>query len=336
MTETVDRSIEPSSARTSSAEPSSAEPSSIETSAVGAARGSAGVDDAANEVPSEVAARTAEMRQVLDRKRARDARLNWLAPLITFGLIIGVWYFISYVRMDEVRRRTALPPPHQVLTDGFLVWHDRKGIRPILESLLVTGRVALIGLAISVVLGIVVAIVMNTAKWAEKSIFPYAVVLQVTPILALVPLLRNWFGFGIASRVVVCVLIAIFPVITNTLFGLQSAQQRHHDLFALHGVSSLTRLTKLELPGAMPAIFTGLRIAAGGCVIGAVVGDFFFRQGAIGVGRLLDNYQKDTRIPELITATICACIFGIVIFAFVGWLSNRMLRSWHDSAGADT
>ncbi len=287
-------------------------------------------------VAPEVAARTAAMRAELERKSRREARLNWLAPIVMFGLIIALWYFISYVRMDAVRRRTALPPPHEIFTDGFFVWHERKGIRPILESLLVTGRVALIGLLISVVLGIAVAIAMNTAKWAEKSIFPYAVVLQVTPILALVPLLRNWFGFGISSRVVVCVLIAIFPVITNTLFGLQSAQARHHDLFSLHNVGPVTRLFKLELPGAMPAIFTGLRIAAGGCVIGAVVGDFFFRQGAIGVGRLLDNYQKDTRIPELITATICACIFGIVIFAFVGWLSNRMLRSWHDSVAGPT
>lgn len=259
--------------------------------------------------------------------------LNWLAPLITFFAIIGVWYCISYLRMDEVRRRTALPPPHKVVSDGFLTWHERRGIRPILESLFVTAQVALIGLLISVVLGILIAIVMNSAKWAEKSIFPYAVVLQVTPILALVPLLRNWFGFGIPSRVVVCVLIAIFPIITNTLFGLQSTDKDHHDLFNLHRASRFTRLMKLELPGALPAIFTGLRIAAGGCVIGAVVGDFFFRQGAIGVGRLLDNYQKDTRIAELMAATICACLFGIAVFACVGWLSKRMLSTWHESAG---
>lgn len=275
---------------------------------------------------------TSERLAAATAKRVRNERiLSLVAPVVMFFLIIGVWYFISYVRMDEVRRRTALPPPHEVLADGFFTWEDRRGLPPILEALLVTGRVALIGLAISIAFGVIIAIVMNTAKWVESSVFPYAVILQVTPILALVPLIRNWFGFGISSRVVVCVLIAIFPVITNTLFGLQSAQKSHHDLFTLHGTNGFTRLWKLELPGAMPAIFTGLRIAAGGCVIGAVVGDFFFRQGDIGLGRLIDNYQKDTRIPELLTATIVACLFGIAIFLIVGWLSNRALRSWHDS-----
>ena len=167
-----------------------------------------------------------------DEKKSGKALALWayLAPLITFVLIIGVWYFISYVRMDAVRRRTALPAPHTVFEDGLFVWEDRRGLKPILEALLVTSRVALIGLAISIAIGVLLAIVMNTAKWAERSIFPYAVIIQVTPILALVPLIRNWYGFGIPARVVVCVLIAIFPVITNTLFGLQSAKEGHHDL----------------------------------------------------------------------------------------------------------
>ena len=267
-----------------------------------------------------------------DEARRGAAAWTYLAPLITLILIIGAWYFISYVRMDAVRRRTALPAPHTVFEDGLLVWEDRKGLKPILEALLVTSRVALIGLGISIAIGVILAIVMNTAKWAERSIFPYAVIIQVTPILALVPLIRNWYGFGIPARVVVCVLIAIFPVITNTLFGLQSAKEGHHDLFTLHHASWLTRLWRLEMPGAMPAFLTGMRIAAGGSVIGAVVGDFFFRQGEIGLGRLIDNYQKDTRIPELFTATIVACLFGIAIFLIVGWISNRTLKHWHESA----
>lgn len=266
------------------------------------------------------------------KSRKGAALWTYLAPLITFVLIIGVWYLISYGRMDAVRRRTALPAPHTVIEDGLLVWEDRKGLKPILEALLVTSRVALIGLGISIAIGVLLAIVMNTAKWAERSIFPYAVIIQVTPILALVPLIRNWYGFGITARVVVCVLIAIFPVITNTLFGLQSAKEGHHDLFTLHHAGWFTRLWRLEMPGAMPAFLTGMRIAAGGSVIGAVVGDFFFRQGEIGLGRLIDNYQKDTRIPELFTATIVACLFGIAIFLIVGWISNRTLKHWHESA----
>ncbi len=212
-----------------------------------------------------------------------------LPPVILLVFIVGVWYFVAYVMMSEQRRGVALPPPHVVVTDGLLVWDDRRGIRPIFEALLVTGRVAVIGLVISTVLGMLIAIVMNLSRGLERAIFPYAVVVQTLPILALVPIITIWFGFGMQSRLIATVLIAIFPVITNTFFGLQSADRQHHDLFTLNRVNRFTRLWKMELPGAMPAIFTGLRIAAGGAVIGAIVGDFFFRRGEIGIGRLIDN-----------------------------------------------
>jgi NitT/TauT family transport system permease protein len=264
--------------------------------------------------------------------RARQIARAVIPPVLTFGLIIGVWYYISYGVMNENRRRVALPPPHEVLQKGFLTWEDKRGLRPILEAMLVTGRVALIGLFIATVLGMSIAVVMNLSKGFERAIFPYAVVIQTVPILALVPLLTIWFGFGLTPRVITCVLIAIFPIITNTLFGLQSADRMHHDLFTLHRASRMTRLWKMELPGAMPAIFTGLRIAAGGSVIGAIVGDFFFRRGQIGIGRLIANYANDLRTPELLTATIIASLFGILIFVIFGAISNRVLRSWHESA----
>lgn len=266
------------------------------------------------------------------RSRARQLALAVVPPIVTFGLIIGIWYYISYRVMTPNRRRVALPPPHEVLQKGFLTWEDKRGLKPVLEAMLVTGRVALIGLVVATVLGMAVAIVMNLSKGFERAIFPYAVVIQTVPILALVPLLTIWFGFGVMPRVITCVLIAIFPIITNTLFGLQSADRMHHDLFTLHRANRWTRLTKMELPGALPAIFTGLRIAAGGSVIGAIVGDFFFRRGQIGIGRLIANYANDLRTPELLAATIVASLFGIVIFVIFGAISNRVLRSWHESA----
>jgi len=268
------------------------------------------------------------------RARKRKSKTSVvLPPILVFGAFIGLWYFVSYVLMTPIRRKVALPPPHVVIQEGlFPLWGSKKGFQPILEAMLVTGRVALIGLAISIVLGMSIAIVMNFSKGLERALFPYAVIVQTLPILALVPLMVIWFGFGLKSRVIVTVLIAIFPVITNTLFGLQSADRQHHDLFTLNRVSRFTRLWKMELPGAMPAIFTGLRIAAGGAVIGAIVGDFFFRRGAIGIGRLIDNYAKDLRTAELIVAATVSSLFGILIFVLFGKLSNRVLRNWHDSA----
>lgn len=262
----------------------------------------------------------------------RKAWRNIAPPVVLFGIVIGLWYLISYGFMDDNRRKVALPPPHTVVKDGLWIWEAKRGIRPILEAMLVTGRVALIGLVISIVLGVAIAVVMNLSLGLERAIFPYAVVVQTLPILALVPIITLWFGFGITSRLLATVLIAIFPVITNTLFGLKSADRSHHDLFTLNRVGRLTRLWKMELPGAMPAIFTGLRISAGASVIGAIVGDFFFRRGEIGIGRLIDNYAKDLRVPELFVAAIVSSIFGISVFLFFGWLSNRLLRNWHESA----
>jgi NitT/TauT family transport system permease protein len=295
---------------------------------------SADVEHLAVTPAAEVAEATVDVEAPRRRRHVRWGDV--MPPLVLFGFIVALWYFISYVLMNENRRSVALPPPHVVIDEGLLVWDDRKGIRPILEALLVTGRVALIGLVIAFLLGTTVAVIMNLSRGMERAVFPYAVVIQTLPILALVPIITIWFGYGLQSRLIATVLIAIFPIITNTFFGLQSADRQHHDLFTLNRVSRWTRLWRLEFPGALPAIFTGLRIAAGGAVIGAIVGDFFFRRGDIGVGRLIDNYAKDLRTPELFVAAIVSSLFGILIFVMVGVLSNRVLRSWHDSAREHT
>ena len=122
----------------------------------------------------------------------------------------------------------------------------------ILQALWSSAKVALIGLAIAIVLGMAVAVLMSQAKLFERAVFPYMVMLQAIPILALVPLIGFWFGYGLNARVIVCVIIAIFPIIANTLFGLQSADASMHDLFTLHRASRLTRLRKLMFP-AMPS-----------------------------------------------------------------------------------
>ncbi len=267
-----------------------------------------------------------------ERNRSNSRLSVLFPPVALFALVIGTWYLIAFAFMNEARRKVVLPAPHTVVSDGLMTWDDKRGIRPILEALLVTGRVALVGLLVSIVLGIAIAVTMNLSRGLERAIFPYAVVVQTLPILALVPIITIWFGYGLKSRLLATVLIAIFPVITNTFFGLQSADRSHHDLFTLNKVSRWTRLRKMELPGAMPAIFTGLRIAAGGAVIGAIVGDFFFRRGQIGIGRLIDNYAKDLRLPELFVAAITSSMFGIVVFFLFGALANKVLRNWHESA----
>jgi NitT/TauT family transport system permease protein len=156
-------------------------------------------------------------------------------------------------------------------------------------------------------------------------------VLQTIPILAIVPLIGFWFGFDFRSRVLVCVLISLFPMITSTLFGLRSAPQGLHDVFSTRRANRWIRLLKLEFPTALPAIFVGLRTCAGLSVIGAIVGDFFFRQGNPGIGRLIDNYRAELFSAQLFGAIVVSSLMGIVAFAVVGWVGERVVGSWHET-----
>jgi NitT/TauT family transport system permease protein len=250
-----------------------------------------------------------------------------LPPLITFGIVIGVWCFISYVLLKP-SRRFLLPPPQQVVRGGFLTWQN---FHQILNGLALTARAAAIGFGIAAVIGITLAVLMSQAKSIERSIYPYAVVLQTIPILAIVPVIGFAFGFNFRSRVLVCVLIALFPIITNTLFGLLSVDRGLHDLFTLHGVGRWRRLWKLQFPAALPNIFTGLRISAGLAVIGAVVGDFFFVQGPPGIGVLINLYSDRLESDQLYAAVIMTSLLGILVFVFVGFVAQRVVGGWHES-----
>jgi NitT/TauT family transport system permease protein len=271
--------------------------------------------------------RLSERRASAGRGRLRRLIGITVPPLIVAVVMIGFWYFMSYVVLDA-ERRFLLPPPQQVVTVGFLNWQN---FSQILVALWTSTQVALVGLGISIVLGMAFAIAMSQGRWVQRSFYPWAVVLQTIPILALVPLVGFWFKYGFTSRVIVCVLISLFPIITNTLFGLQSVDRSHHDLFTLHRASRVSRLWKLQLPTALPAIFTGLRIAAGLSVIGAIVGDFFFQQGQAGIGRLIDNYTEALQSQQLFAAVIMAVLLGLTIFWLFGLLGRLVVGSWHEA-----
>jgi NitT/TauT family transport system permease protein len=249
------------------------------------------------------------------------------APLMVFLLVMGVWLFISYFAL-EPRRRFLMPPPQDVLATGLL---NPSNLATILAGLWSTTQVALVGLALAIAFGTLIAIAMIQARWVEWSIYPWAVVLQTIPILAIVPLIGFWFQFGFNSRVLVCVLIALFPIVTNTLFGLKSTDQAHHDLFSLMHASRWQRLSKLQFPGALPAIVSGWRIAAGLSVIGAIVGDFFFRQGEPGIGRLIDDYRARLQSEQLFASVALSSLLGLVVFWGFGLLGQLLVGSWHES-----
>lgn len=262
------------------------------------------------------------------RRRSANRLAGLLAPVGVFAALIGLWYLITYVFLDP-DLRFLLPPPHVVVTDALLDGPTMDKIGPALGR---TIEVTFTGLAVAIVLGMLWAVAMSQSKAVERSLFPYAVALQCIPILALVPLIGFWFDYGFSSRVIVCVLIALFPVVSNTLFGLQSVDRGMHELFTLHGAGRITRLFKLQFPAAMPAIFAGFRISAGLSVVGAIVGDLFFKQGDPGLGILLDNFRARLQGPQLFATIVIASALGFAVFLLFGWLSRLAVGRWYDQS----
>ena len=253
-------------------------------------------------------------------------------PLGVFVAFITAWYGYAHFVLDENGRKTALPYPHKVVTS---FWDGKIGDQPgqLLSALSLTFVVAFAGLLIAMVIGVGVAILMSQARWVEDSLYPYAVFLQTVPILALVPLIGLLIGFGFTARIFVCVIISLFPIITNTLFGLKSADKALHELFALHNQSRRTKLLKLQLPAALPAMFTGFQISAGLSVIGAIVGGFFFGRGPKDLGNRILLYSNRLSPGELVAAIILSALLGVVFFQFFGWLGRRLTRDWHQPVG---
>ena len=261
----------------------------------------------------------------------RNLISDFASPIIVFILFIGFWYLLS-TKLLPPQKRFLLPTPHWVIDEGFLTWSagTQRGLKPILMSLWDSIKIAVSGLIITIIVGTTLATLMATRRWMERATWPYLVALQSAPILAMTPLIRALIEGIMLQRILVVVLIAFFPIVNNTLFGLLSVDASQHELFTLHGASKFTRLRKLQFPAAMPNIFVGLRISAGLSVIGAVVGDFYFRQGGVvGIGAQIDIYRGRLWGAELIAAIILASVFGLVVFILFGLLSKVAVGKWH-------
>jgi NitT/TauT family transport system permease protein len=253
-------------------------------------------------------------------------------PLVVAAAFIGLWYLVANA-LIPTESRFVLPEPHVVVDRAVLDW-DR--LSEILDNLWATTWVTVVGLSISIALGIALAVVMNQASWIERTLFPYAVALQTVPVIAVTPLIGLWWGFEFRSRVIVTILISIFPIIANTLFGLKSVEPTMRDLFRLHGAGRVTRLVKLDLPAAVPAMFTGFRIAAGLAVVGAVVGEFFFQAGdAKGIGVLINQSSASRgQGPQIYASIFAASTLGVALFALFGLVGDRLTRHWSSTGRA--
>ncbi|HEC08323.1 MAG TPA: ABC transporter permease [Acidimicrobiales bacterium] len=252
------------------------------------------------------------------------ARLRAAMPPALFGAgTIVFWYLMTLVVPD--RKKILLPAPHEVV--GSLI-SERSDL---LDALVITAKESLTGLLVAGIIGVLVAVIMSQGRFAERALFPWAVVLQTVPTLALVPLIGLWFGFGFRSRVIVVVLIALFPIITNTHFGLTTVDANLHDMFTLHRVGRARRLWRLQFPAAMPAIFAGFRISAGLSVIGAIVGEFFFGRGDKGLGNLVDRFRGQLDMPALYATIAVSSVLGIAVYWTLAWAAERYTGAWHET-----
>ena len=255
------------------------------------------------------------------------AGISWLQivlPLATLAIGVGIWELV--VRIGHLPPY-VLPAPTVVaatlVKDWSLLWN----------SLLVTLATTFEGLALALIGGIGLAILFNQSRLIEYSFYPYAVILQVTPIVAIAPLLLIYLPQQAA--VLACAwIVAFFPVLANTTLGLNSVDRNLVDLFELHGASRLAVLMRLKLPSALPYMLGGLKIAGGLSLIGAVVAEIAAGSAGAGSGlayRIAEaGYRLD--IPRMFAALILLSAAGVVIFLALSAVSYLLLRRWHESA----
>jgi NitT/TauT family transport system permease protein len=196
----------------------------------------------------------------------------------------------------------------------------------LLPALGQTAEAVSIGLALSTVVGLLAAIALASARWVERAFYPYAIFFQIVPIVAIAPLLVVWFDYGIRAVIAAAFIVSVFPVIANTLAGLQSVDPALVDLFRLYGAGRWAKLVKLSLPWALPQIWTGLRVAAGLAVIGAIVGEFV---GGGGLGVVVLGALRQQRTELVFAAVLHAAALGLALFAAVSLASRLSLRRWH-------
>lgn len=264
-----------------------------------------------------------------EQKRARARRIEkvarWLLPVLTLGLAVLLWDRV--VVWNQIPHY-ILPGPGLVLKTLIKDW------ALLLDALLVTVQITLMALAVAVLGGVGLAVLFNQSRFAEMSFYPFAVILQVTPVVSVAPLIFIYVENRMVGLLLCASLVAFFPILSNTTLGLNSADHNLRDLFRIYGATRWQRLRYLQLPAALPYFLGGLRIAGGLSLIGAVVAEYVAGTGGIGSGlafRILEAGYR-LNIPRMFAALALIAATGVVIFAGLSFLSHALLHKWHESA----
>jgi NitT/TauT family transport system permease protein len=261
------------------------------------------------------------------QESSREKTVRYAAPVLVGLLVLAAWQALV-VAYDVPK---YIVPSPLVVGETLVADWDLLG-----RSAAVTLGMTLVAFLIAVALGTLIAFVFVQSRWIEASLFPYAVLLQVTPIVAIAPLVIIWVEDVQVALTICAVIVAIFPIISNTTLGLRSIDTGLADLFRMYRANRLQTLLRLRAPSAAPFFFGGLRISSGLALIGVVVAEFVAGTGGHAAGLayqiLLAGFQLN--IPRLFAALFLITVTGVALFLLMVWLSRLVLGRWHESETA--
>ena len=241
--------------------------------------------------------------------------------ILSAGLI-AVWQLVVTVfDLPQI----LLPSPLQVVKAGL------EESRSLLRGMWITGLAAISGFLASVLLGSVLAAIMSQSRALRAALYPYVMLLQTVPIVAIAPLLIIWSGYQLRTVVLVTVIICLFPIVNSVSQGLMAVPAERLELFRLYGSSPLQIFFRLRVPTALRYLMLGCKTSCGLAVIGAIVAEFFVGNGAAnyqGLGTLMTGWQTNGRTAPLIAALGASTLLGMLLFGVVHWLSETVLRRW--------
>lgn len=249
---------------------------------------------------------------------------RFVSPIVLGCILIGGWQLICTQLKIPVY---LVPAPTDIVHSLIQNWGS------LLHAMGVTVKITLLSFVFAIILGVSMAFVLVQSRILEASLFPYAILLQVTPIVAIAPLIIIWVKNQNAALVVCATLVALFPIVSNTVLGLRSVNPGLANLFSINRANRWQTLLRLRIPSALPYFFGGLRISSGLALIGAVVAEFVAGTGGSGAGLayqiLQAGFQLD--IPLMFAALALIAGIGVVLFLAMSWLSKLSLGKWHES-----
>ena len=248
---------------------------------------------------------------------------NIIPPILVLVLFLAIWSIGA-----RIYNMAFLLPGPMLVAEAFVADIDM-----VIEGARITLQEALIGYLLAITLGVIVATTMSLSKILERSLYPYAILLQTVPVVAVAPLIVLWFGFEMKSVIIISLIISLFPIINNTLLGLKSTSINLVELFDMHKSSKFVSFFKLRFPAAIPNIIAGMRISAGLSVIGAIVGEFIIGSGSMGggLGVQIIYAQAELETALVMALILTATVLGFAFFSVVSGIGYYLMHKWHES-----